>query len=190
MRGKFLGALSLNDIQAGSLTAAAAVCCVACILLLLLLLLFRGPGKIALGLASPVFITSLIMYVSGVPMLEEQHDQKYGDDPRCALCISHKSFSCPKLLRLSYALADDTFSSFWEWHDPRGKWGWSLERLYLRLSLRLCLRLLYACVFACVPGDVEVDVYVHTVMRPPTLLSCSLKYILLLCLRGAKAKRD
>ena len=54
-------------------------------------MLFRGPGKIALGLASPVFITSLIMYVSGVPMLEEQHDQKYGDDPRCAPCISHKS---------------------------------------------------------------------------------------------------
>ena len=99
-------------------------------------------------------------------------------------------FSCPKLLRLSYALAD-TFSSFWEWHDPKGKWGslerlclrkkgkWgSLERLCLRLS-SLCLRLLYACVFACVPGDAEVDVYVHTVMRPPTLLSCSLTYILL-----------
>jgi len=42
----------------------------------------RGPGNIALGLASPVFITSLILYVSGVPMLEEQHDEKYGDDPR------------------------------------------------------------------------------------------------------------
>lgn len=48
-------------------------------------LCYRGPGKIALGLASPVFITSLIMYVSGVPMLEEQHDEKYGDDPRCVL---------------------------------------------------------------------------------------------------------
>ncbi|CAN0111804.1 unnamed protein product, partial [Scytosiphon promiscuus] len=42
----------------------------------------RGPANIALGLASPVFITSLILYVSGVPMLEEQHDEKYGDDPR------------------------------------------------------------------------------------------------------------
>eukprot|EP00752_Nemacystus_decipiens_P018301 g16417.t1 len=41
----------------------------------------RGPGQIALGMASPVFTTALIMYVSGVPMLEEQHDQKYGDDP-------------------------------------------------------------------------------------------------------------
>ncbi|CAM9770453.1 unnamed protein product [Pylaiella littoralis] len=42
----------------------------------------RGPGKIALGLASPVFITYLIMQVSGVPILEQQHDEKYGDDPR------------------------------------------------------------------------------------------------------------
>ncbi|CAN0432763.1 unnamed protein product [Ascophyllum nodosum] len=41
-----------------------------------------GPGQVALGLSSPVFITSLILYVSGVPLLERQHDKKYGDDPR------------------------------------------------------------------------------------------------------------
>lgn len=46
------------------------------------ILLRRGPGKIAMGFASPVFITYLIMNVSGVPMLEQQHDEKYGDDPR------------------------------------------------------------------------------------------------------------
>lgn len=42
----------------------------------------RGPTQLALGIASPVFITSLIMYVSGIPMLEQQHDEKYGGDPR------------------------------------------------------------------------------------------------------------
>ncbi|CBJ25919.1 GE20757 [Ectocarpus siliculosus] len=42
----------------------------------------RGPGRVALGFASPAFITALIMYVSGVPMLEQQHDEKYGGDPR------------------------------------------------------------------------------------------------------------
>ncbi|CAN0240934.1 unnamed protein product, partial [Laminaria digitata] len=42
----------------------------------------RGPGQLALGIASPVFITSLIMYVSGIPMLEQQHDEKYGHDSR------------------------------------------------------------------------------------------------------------
>lgn len=44
--------------------------------------LCRGPGQLALGIASPVFITSLIMYVSGIPMLEQQHDEKYGHDSR------------------------------------------------------------------------------------------------------------
>lgn len=42
----------------------------------------RGPGQLALGLASPIFLSSLILYVSGIPMLEEQHDKKYGNDPR------------------------------------------------------------------------------------------------------------
>lgn len=42
----------------------------------------RGPGQLGLAVSSPVFITSLIMYVSGVPLLEKQHDQKYGADPR------------------------------------------------------------------------------------------------------------
>lgn len=41
-----------------------------------------GPGQLALGVASPLFITSLLMFVSGVPMLEKQHDKKYGEDPK------------------------------------------------------------------------------------------------------------
>lgn len=34
-----------------------------------------------ISLISPVMITLLLRYVSGIPPLEEQHGQKYGDDP-------------------------------------------------------------------------------------------------------------
>ncbi|CAM9193513.1 unnamed protein product [Discosporangium mesarthrocarpum] len=44
--------------------------------------LLRAPRELALGLASPVFLMTLILFVSGVPLLEEQHDKKYGKDPR------------------------------------------------------------------------------------------------------------
>lgn len=42
----------------------------------------RNSGQVALAVASPAFITSLILYVSGIPMLEEQHEKKYGNDPK------------------------------------------------------------------------------------------------------------
>jgi len=32
-----------------------------------------------IGLVSPVFITSLLLFVTGIPKLEERHDKKYGD---------------------------------------------------------------------------------------------------------------
>lgn len=34
-----------------------------------------------ISVLSPVFITFLLLKVSGIPLLEEQHDKKYGDDP-------------------------------------------------------------------------------------------------------------
>ncbi|MBD3155066.1 MAG: DUF1295 domain-containing protein, partial [Candidatus Aenigmarchaeota archaeon] len=32
-----------------------------------------------IGLISPVFISSLLLFVTGIPRLEERHDKKYGD---------------------------------------------------------------------------------------------------------------
>ena len=37
-----------------------------------------GIGQAALSLTSPLFITSLIMYISGVPILEKSHEERYG----------------------------------------------------------------------------------------------------------------
>ena len=67
-----------------------------CLVSLWLRRLCRGPGQLALGVASPVFITSLIMYVSGIPMLEQQHDEKYGHDSRCVcVCVCFFFFGAP-----------------------------------------------------------------------------------------------
>ena len=65
-----------------------------CLVSLWLRRLCRGPGQLALGVASPVFITSLIMYVSGIPMLEQQHDEKYGHDSRCVCVCFFFCFWC------------------------------------------------------------------------------------------------
>jgi steroid 5-alpha reductase family enzyme len=38
-------------------------------------------GWAYLVVAGPVFITLLLLFVSGIPPLEKRHDEKYGDDP-------------------------------------------------------------------------------------------------------------
>ncbi|CAN0055531.1 unnamed protein product, partial [Phaeothamnion confervicola] len=43
--------------------------------------LLRGPAQLALGFASPAFLTSLLLFVSGIPMLEQQHEKRYGRNP-------------------------------------------------------------------------------------------------------------
>jgi steroid 5-alpha reductase family enzyme len=42
--------------------------------------LLKGPKQLALGVASPLFISGLILYVSGVPLLEQKMDARHGDD--------------------------------------------------------------------------------------------------------------
>mmetsp|Transcript_18779 Transcript_18779/g.25787 ORF Transcript_18779/g.25787 Transcript_18779/m.25787 type:complete len:324 (+) Transcript_18779:82-1053(+) len=41
--------------------------------------LLRGPGQLALGLASPLFTTLLLTQVSGIPMLEKKYDARYAN---------------------------------------------------------------------------------------------------------------
>ena len=79
----------------------------------------RGPGQVALGLSSPVFITSLILYVSGVPLLERQHDKKYGDDPRWSAMKVYREM----LLVLSLCLCL-SFCFLFPCHDGRVRRPW------------------------------------------------------------------
>lgn len=37
----------------------------------------RTPTQVALGALSPIFVSSLLLYVSGIPMLEQHMDEKY-----------------------------------------------------------------------------------------------------------------
>ena len=38
-------------------------------------------GEALIGLISPLFITLLLLFVSGIPMLEKAAEKKWGDDP-------------------------------------------------------------------------------------------------------------
>mmetsp|Transcript_6896 Transcript_6896/g.10404 ORF Transcript_6896/g.10404 Transcript_6896/m.10404 type:complete len:319 (-) Transcript_6896:152-1108(-) len=40
----------------------------------------RGPKQLALGIFSPVFITSLLLFLSGVPLLEKKYDARYASN--------------------------------------------------------------------------------------------------------------
>jgi len=40
---------------------------------------FEGPRFVAL--LSPIFVTVLLTKISGVPLLEESSDKRFGDDP-------------------------------------------------------------------------------------------------------------
>lgn len=46
--------------------------------------IYAMPGLRGLGwlsIASPVFVTVLLLYVSGIPLLEKKYDEKYGKNP-------------------------------------------------------------------------------------------------------------
>ena len=43
---------------------------------------FREPA----GATSPVFVMALLLFVSGVPLLEASADKKWGDDPEYQVC--------------------------------------------------------------------------------------------------------
>jgi steroid 5-alpha reductase family enzyme len=40
----------------------------------------RGPRQVLLGLASPLFVSGLLLYVSGIPMLEDKANAEHGDN--------------------------------------------------------------------------------------------------------------
>jgi len=41
-----------------------------------------GPKMVALGALSPAFVSSLLLFVSGVPLAEKRADKRFGDDPQ------------------------------------------------------------------------------------------------------------
>jgi len=55
---------------------------------------FLGGAAFAVVLG-PVFITMLLLFVSGIPLLERSADDKYGDDPAYRDYKRHTSILVP-----------------------------------------------------------------------------------------------
>ena len=59
-------------------------------------------GEAFIGFISPLFITSLLLFVSGIPMLEKAAENKWGDDPAWKKYKDRTGILLPKFIRSQF----------------------------------------------------------------------------------------